>query len=248
MTFQILISTMNGKFFTKDNTLKENILVVNQYTNEPYVGDAVYNYNERGLSKSRNHALEKSHADICLISDDDLEYIEDLKDTVLTAFKENPSADIITFQVISPDGEPFSNYKKDTFWHNKKSIMRVCSVEIALRSEVIKGHHLNFDENFGLGAEFPTGEEVIFLSDALGKSLKVLYVPIPIVIHPLESSGSNYGNMALIQAKGAMFYRLFGSLGYVASALYAYKKNQFSSLNMKDFFLMMLKGIKNYRS
>ena len=207
----------------------------------------LYEYTERGLSRSRNHALGHATGELCLLSDDDLYYKENIESLITHAFEENPTADIITFQIETPDGKPYKNYKTESFWHTKRTVMRVASVEIAFKESAIEENHLRFDENFGLGATFPTGEENIFLSDALDRKLKVLFVPLPIVIHPLESSGGDFNNAKLIQAKGAMLERIFGVSGYAVSFLFALKKYRLSSYSLFGFFRLMIQGAKNYR-
>jgi len=236
MTLQILISTMNSKFMQRAITPPAPYLVINQISPN------------KGLSKSRNQAIEQNSSDIALISDDDLEYKEDIEKIILEAFTNNSNADIITFQVQTPDGLAYKQYKPNSFWHTQKSIMSVSSVEIAFKKASIEKGSLRFDEKFGLGSDFPTGEEIIFLSDALKMGLKILYIPIPIVVHPQESSGKNYDNPKLIEAKGAMFYRLFSFLGYGASWLFTLKKYKSSPYSKMQFFALMHKGIRNYRS
>jgi glycosyltransferase involved in cell wall biosynthesis len=249
MTFKIAIATMDAKVFSNRSHMPTNYLVVNQIKKEAnsIAMPHVYNFQESGLSKSRNHALDLCDSDICLISDDDLEYMNGIEDRILDAFERHKDADIITFQIETPEGEPFKTYAKESFWHSKKTLMRVASVEIALKHKSIMDSGLRFDERFGLGSEFPTGEEIIFLTDALEKGLKILYIPIPIVMHPKESSGSNYHNIKLIEAKGAMFYRMFGISGYPISILYAYKKYKQSPFTLNAFRQLMFAGIQNYK-
>ena len=237
MKLEILISTMNSKFQKRELKPPAPYLIIDQLSSK----------GERGLAKSRNRAIESSFSDICLISDDDLEYFNNLQDNILKAFKENKDADIITFCIKTPNNKPYKRYKNIAFWHTKKTIMRVSSVEIAFRLESINRVNLRFDENFGLGSKFPTGEEIIFLSDAIDRGLKILYLPIDIVVHPIESSGKDYNNKNLIEAKGAMFYRLFGGLGYGVSALFALKKYKESPHSLSKFYTIMLEGIKKFR-
>ena len=249
MTFEILIATMYGTFFEKNNTVPAQYLVINQDDRDAVsIGDKpAFTMSEKGLAKSRNKALALTQADIVHIADDDLGYKENIEKTIIDAFRQYPEADIITFQIETPEGEQFKDYSKEIFWHTSRSIMRTCSVEIALRIQSVKKYNLQFDENFGLGAPFPTGEEIIFLTDAFKKGLKILYIPKPIVIHPKESSGSAYANTALLEAKGAMFYRIFGVRGYAISALYAWKKYRHSPMGMLAFVRYMHIGIKQYR-
>jgi len=237
MELEILISTMDSKFQKREIIPPSKYLVIDQLTKD----------GERGLAKSRNMAIESAEGDICLISDDDLEYIDTLKESIVDSFTKYRDADIITFSIRTPDGRAYKSYKDKEFWHTKKSIMRVSSVEIAFRLDSIRDRGLKFDERFGLGSNFPTGEEIIFLSDALDRGLKILYLPIDIVVHPIESSGKNYESKSLIEAKGAMFYRLFGALGYGVSALFAYKKYRESPYSLIEFYRFMVNGISNFR-
>lgn len=249
MTFQILISTLNGNFLKKTNPIVFDYILINQYDDKKLEVDNnnIYNFRERGLSKSRNHAIDLADADICLISDDDLEYIDDIESVITNAFLENKNADIITFQVQTPDGNMYKKYKPKSYWHTRKTIMSVSSVEIAFRLDSIKNVGLRFDERFGLGSSFPTGEEIVFLTEALKEKLNILYIPLPIVVHPAESSGKNYDSIALIEAKGAMFIKIFNSLGYFVSILFAYKKYRFSPFSFRKFIFIMFAGIRKYK-
>jgi len=249
MTFKVAISTMDGNILKDINNIPLSSLIINQYDITPTKSNLkdFFNFKERGLSKSRNHAIDLCESDICLISDDDIKYMSDIEKTIIHAFKEYPSADIITFQIQTPEGNPFKEYSEKSFWHTKRTIMHVASVEIAFRHHPIVDTQLKFDERFGLGSKYPTGEEIIFLADALNRGLKILYLPIAIVIHPKESSGSNYNNPKLIEAKGAMFHRIFEWKGYFISALYAYKKYQKSPYNLSHFYKLMYLGIQDYK-
>ena len=241
---------MDSKFQKRNCKIGAPYLVIDQ-TETKSINNGnnaeIYSYRERGLSRSRNHTLEHAKGEICLLSDDDLEYKKNIESAILEAFDNNPDADIITFQIETPEGEPFNNYSEKQLIHNKRSIMRAASVEIAFKRSSIEEAGLKFDENFGLGAKFPTGEENIFLSDALDKGLNVLYIPEPIVIHPAESSGQDYNDPGLVQAKGAMFERIFGWQGYGVSFLFAFKKYKESKYSLFGFYSLMLEGAKNYR-
>lgn len=253
MNFNILVSTMNDKFMLrKDIVLDKKYLIINQVNDNyksNYKASNIFSIKEKGLSKSRNKALELCDGDIALISDDDVEYVENLQEIIIRAFEENRDADIITFQIKTPDEKLFKeNYKIFQFTHNIKTIMRVSSIEIAFRVKSIKENKIKFDEKFGLGTNYPTGEEAIFLYGAMKKGLKIIYVPIPIVYHPKESSGGMFkNNPILIKAKGAMFYRIFGIKSYLISLLFAYKKYKMSNYSFFEFFSYMLEGIKKYK-
>lgn len=249
MRFQILISTMNNSFHDRGISIEPHYLVINQITNNnsPIKNDKTLNLFNSGLSVSRNYALEKSKADICMISDDDLTYLPNIEKNIVQVFNTYPDVDIITFKISNADGSDFkNNYAKKPFYHNMRSLMRVSSVEIVLRRHLIE-QGLRFDEDFGLGSDRPTGEEIIFLTDALKKGNKILYYPLSIVCHPTETSGSNYQVKNLAKAKGAMFYRVFSWKSYFLCLLFSlkhYKKTPYSFL---IFYKELLTGIQTYK-
>jgi len=252
LTFKILISTVNDKFMKRKYKPNSDLLIINQLIGKnksEYNEKYIKSFLEKGLSKSRNRAIDLCDSDIALISDDDVEYVENVEEIIKKAFEDNPDADIITFQALRDKNTPFkNNYKKEKFWHNIYTLAKVSSIEIAFRVNKIKNKNIRFDENFGLGSHFPTGEEYIFLTDALKSGLKILYIPIPIVIHPDKSSGEQFlNNPLLIESKGAVFYRVFRIKGYFISFIFALKKHEMANIGFYEFYHLMLQGINKYK-
>jgi glycosyltransferase involved in cell wall biosynthesis len=252
MTFKILISTTDDKFLDRAYVPPADHIIVNQLLNKEksaYSKANFFSYQEKGLSKSRNRAIKHCDSDIALISDDDVDYFENVQEIVIKAFEKNPDADIITFQFLKDDNTLYkTNYKKETFWHDLYTLARVSSVEIAFKVDKIKNLNIYYDEQFGLGSTFPTGEEYIFLSDAFKKGLKILYVPVPILIHKEISSGGQFlNNDALIESKGALFFRIFGSKAYLISLVFAFRKYKLSNVGFIKFYKLMLDGISKYK-
>ncbi len=256
MTLQLLIATMNGQFFQRGYVPPfGNCLVINQVGDqrsepEPSAREhvQVFHYREKGLSRSRNRALQHATTDLCLIGDDDVRYPQSAENIIVDAFNNNPSADIITFQAQTPDGALLNKrYAARQHGHTRRSIMHVSSCEIAFRTASIQSAGLRFDEHFGLGADFPTGEENIFLLDALRCGLNIRYIPVPVVVHSAHSSGSNFFNHDLIAAKGAMFCRMFGAASWLVSLVFAFKKYRLSNVSYRCFYRLMCRGSAAYR-
>jgi glycosyltransferase involved in cell wall biosynthesis len=255
----LLLSTANERINQIDSSLikkYENVELIivhqiyidNKEKSNYYSQEKVFIRNEKGLSKSRNIALAYAEDNICLLCDDDIKLVKNFDNIIFDAYRENPEADVICFQAIDEDGIKFKNYHSKKRWLNIMTLMKVSSIEITFKSMSIQNTNIKFDEEFGLGTEMPTGEESIFLVDAYKKNLKILYVPIPIVIHPLESSGTEWNNEKMIKAKGAMFGRMFGKFGYFFNLLFSLKKY---SLYKKEhsfvvFFGMMNDGLSNF--
>lgn len=212
MVFQVLISTLSTSI-ERFRQYSFPVLVISQGGGSRRVEDSKFSFfefKEKGLSKSRNRALDKAQGDIILFADDDVSFVDDLESKIIRAFEQYPDADVITFRVQTPDGLAYkSSYSDTKFTHTRSSIYKVSSVEIAVRSSSVKKHSIRFDENFGLGAQFKSGEEVIFLNDCLDAGLKVIYVPEVIVFHPLESSGKVL-DASYFRSKGAIIKRLYG--------------------------------------
>lgn len=129
---------------------------------------------ERGLSRSRNRALENSCGDICLICDDDECLVDNYKTIILDAFNTYANADIIAFNFKNP-------YR--TFPLKQKRIgyigaLRLASWQIAFRKKSIIDNHIRFDETMGAGVTMGGGEENKFLMDCLRKGLSIIYLPI----------------------------------------------------------------------
>lgn len=251
MGLEILMATMHKKNISDiDWEYKQtnaDILLINQadFDNSEVAGNIrMLSCKERGSSNSRNLALKNATGDICIIADDDVGYVDGMENIVLGAFEKYPDADIITFQIVTPEGNPFnSGYPSQPQWHNWRSILRCASIEIAFRRDVVLKAGLSLDTNFGLGSKYRVHDEIIFLKDAMDKGLKLLYLPIPIVIHPAESSGTDF-NDHLVTSKGAAFVRLFGLKGMFFNLVFSLKKhseyaNRYSFIK---FLMTMFQG------
>lgn len=162
---------------------------------------------ERGLSKSRNMAIRNASEDICILCDNDVEYLPDYEDKILHAFEEYKDADLIVFYIKRPE-RLAPNYPKAKRM-GYLSVLKIFSPEIAFRKSSIEG--ISFNEIFGAGAKYKMGEENIFLYDCLKRHKKIMYVPVHIATLRDEEStwfsgydrdffinrGANYGAMSI---------------------------------------------------
>jgi glycosyltransferase involved in cell wall biosynthesis len=181
-------------------------------------------YNEKGVARNRNRALENARGEICMLFDDDTDLVPNAAHTIRSAFSLYPDEDILTFQILTPSGMPYKRYGRRSFRHNRFTILRVSEMEIAFRLTAIRAAGLGFDERFGLGSRFPSGEGVAFLHDAISRGLRVRYVPEAVVIHPYDSSGKALEDPSLLYAMGALYRRLYGRCGNVMMAVLFLRK------------------------
>lgn len=161
----------------------------------------------KGLSVNRNLALSRATAPILLVSDDDVAYTNERLQTVIKAFGSHPEADIITFRYESNGSIKFYPDRQASLEHPPKGYF-ISSIEIAMRRESVQ-RKIWFNENFGIGAMFPSGEEDIFIRDCLAAGLKGIYLPVTIARH--DATTTSERNLMLPsrpQTKGAVFLRL----------------------------------------
>lgn len=234
MKLEILISTMNKRNISELNLDKRNIfencLIINQITDEKIKleneeiedkGIRMISYKEKGISSSRNRALENAKGDICLIVDDDLVIKKEYLDNILNSFEKNPEYDVITFQSELPEGGLRKKYSPKEYIHNIYTITKVSSIEIAFRRKNIQ-KKIIFDIKFGCGSLFPGGEEIIFLNDCYKNKLKLKYVPLLNSCHEAESTGNKINKKntkELMYYKGVLARRLYGNKCYLVITL-----------------------------
>lgn len=181
MDFEILMSCMNQEDFTliDQSNIKTNVLAINQCGREGMreeqqdgVVRRMLDSPQKGLSRSRNMALQHARGDFCLIADDDETFVEDVEQIVLRAFRET-GADIVAFEL--------QNYpkriKKTVHRVKKFESLKLSSCQLALRRRAILDVGLEFDVHLGAGTGNGAGEENKFLWDAFRAGLKVYYYP-----------------------------------------------------------------------
>ena len=262
MTLEVLMSTMG---MDPNSSLPEGIkdlhkesidcLLINQVENHKDAFEKneqhlrILSYPEKGLSRSRNRAIQNAHGDIVLLADDDIRYLNGIEKTILGEFQKHEHADIICFQLLKKKGHPYKRYGTATKHINRFDSLRVSSAEIAIRLTSIKKKGVIFDEHFGLGTSLPSGEEQVFLKDALDSDLHVIYVPIPIALHEAASSGeTGWTDKEYRQSKGALLYRLFGGFSTIMMPLFALKKSHLASVSWLQLTRDMFKGRRIFKS
>lgn len=160
-----------------------------------------------GLSKNRNHAFFESSAPLLLISDDDVDYREEWLRTVVAEFASHPEADIIAFRYESEIAEKYYPRYEVSLSHPPKGYF-MASIELAMRRQSVVGS-ISFNENFGIGATFPAGEEDVFVKDCLDAGLVGIFLPVTIVRHEgTTTSERNLMSPDRPRTKGAVFLRL----------------------------------------
>lgn len=223
MSLQVLVSTMNQKNHSiiKKMNIQSDAIIINQTDSndaQEFTSNGCFikflSFKERGVGLSRNNALMRANSDICLMADDDMIYVDGYKDIVIKAFKENQKADIIMFNVPiqKKDGKTIIKVRKSgrvRFYNS----MRYGTVNIAFRKEAILKNNIYFSLLFGGGAQYGSGEDSLFIRDALRNGLKI-YSSTEIIAKIRENKSTWFTgyNEKYFFDKGALFQALGGNL------------------------------------
>lgn len=172
MKIEVLLSTMyqSGFDIVKKCNIKSDAVIVNQCGYDKYEEKEfsfgkvrMYSNTNRGLSKSRNLALNSSVGDICLICDEDVEYVENYVQIVTEAFNTIKDADVIVFNINRVNA---GKRQKEKLFKKIKRIPKFKtygSVHIAFRRKSIVDKNICFNELFGSGSGmYSMAEDSIF--------------------------------------------------------------------------------------
>jgi glycosyltransferase involved in cell wall biosynthesis len=201
---------------------------------------------ERGLSNSRNLALESAQGEICLLADDDIRYLEGYKELVLAAYERHPDADIICFKLATD-----KSYAKKPSRMGYLRSMRIMSDEISFKRQSLLEAGVRFNPLFGAGARYPSGEENILLFRCLDKGLRIYYEPVTIaaLTEERESTWFKGYDEEFFKQKGAVFAELSRRFAFWLALQFAIRKRGLykGSFSTKQVLGFMLEGIRELR-
>jgi len=259
MDLQILVSTMHQEDYSlvERMNIKTDAIIINQCEKND-VNEFNYNdrkikwmfFKERGVGLSRNNALMRANGDICLMADDDMIYTEDYEEIVINAFKDNPKADVILFDVpiYKKDGTIISKVKKNgrVSYHN---CLKYGTVNIAFRREKILKSNICFSLLFGGGARYGSGEDTLFIIDCLKKGLN-MYSNTSIIakIYENQSTWFTGFNEKYFYDRGALFRAISKKTALLLALQFVIRKKNLYKENMstKQALNYMLKGMKEF--
>lgn len=212
----ICVSTVDARVLNNADLIQQltcgraEVVIVNQITGQSTQNDTlraldnspgfkVISTETRGLSKSRNLAMQESKNTWAVLCDDDvlfedggLELLE-----VVVGDTRMPSCGVVVTQLLRGPSRPWRNYSnlsqsiRGTSMKSRFAIQKINSMEMVVNVDNCRDHNLHFRSRWGLGTSpAPGGEEVLFLFDVLRAGLTLRRFGIPLRVHPDESSGS----------------------------------------------------------
>ena len=154
MKLELLLSTMNLKDETENNKLIQkmnvniNTLTINQITNKNIKEtnnltskNKLISVRDKGLSKSRNMAINNSEADICIIADDDVIYKDNFQNIIK---KELISIIMPVFNCAKYLEKTITSVKKQTYTNWELIIIDDASTDNSL--EEIKKNIVGYEK------------------------------------------------------------------------------------------------------
>ncbi|TES53628.1 glycosyltransferase family 2 protein [Halalkalibacterium halodurans] len=220
---EVLVSTMdqNDLSIVDKMNITSDAIIINQSNRHDYIESKLngslirmFSFNERGVGKSRNSALMRSNADICLMADDDMVYVDNYQEIVAKAFEENPNAEMIMFNVPinRKDGKKIVKVKKNgkvRFYNS----LKYGTVNIAFRREAILKANLFFSLLFGGGTRYGSGEDSLFITNSLKKGIKI-YSNTAVIAEIEEGTSSWFSGYSekYFYDRGALFQAIGGNL------------------------------------
>lgn len=261
-SIEYLVSTMNknNEKFVDAMNIKDNVIIINQTEYESIKTIERENQiikfisvKERGLSKSRNKAIENSSSDICVLSDDDFKYYEDSSQKILEAYEKHKDADMIVFYYHT-SGRQQKKFNHKAQKVNYLNALKICSAQITFKRKSIVDNNIKFKEDFGAGTEkYKAGEESIFLYECLKKGLKIYIEPVYILRIEERDNGSAWFegyNKRFFITKGAAYYQMTPMFYWILILQFAIRKRKIyrtDGISTRKVIASMFESSRQYK-
>lgn len=173
----------------------------------------------RGNGMNRNIALLAASDEICLLSDDDMAYVDGYEKIITDEFDKHPDYDVIIFNIgtSTPQYNRIPKVVTKEGWMGKYSKNPFGAPRIAFRLSAVRKSNQMFSLLFGGGSMFSNGQDSLFLRGLLDCGLRVWKSTKFIGDVSFEGSSwfayderkKAYGKGALIQAQPIHFKFLY---------------------------------------
>jgi len=258
MSVQLLVSCVEKNIpeLIRKMHIEGPAVIVNQCQenkDERYASEGVavnvYYRAERGVGRSRNLALSKADQDICLFSDEDIEYCSGYCEKIEAEFEAHPEADGILFQV---EVEPSRKTYQNDSW-GKVGLLncgRYPAYSMAFRREKLQKTGVQFSLLFGGGAKYSNGEDSLFISQLIKAGLHIYKSPVSIGEEiPRPSTWFTGYHEKFFFDRGVLYHFLYGSMAPVWGFRFAFckRKEMCKDIPWQKAFKLILDGIKEGR-
>ncbi|NLL76606.1 MAG: glycosyltransferase family 2 protein [Clostridiales bacterium] len=254
MKLQMLVSAVNQEVLTLADkmNIETDAIIINQcqrfaYDEYEHKGWKVqcYSLKEKGVGLSRNTALMRADADICIFADEDIVYETGYAKKIEEEFSKKKDADILLFNVtVAPARKTYWNEtEKRVRWYNYG---RYPAYSIAAKTEALHSANVSFSLLFGGGARYSNGEDSLFLRDCLKAGLRIYASPIVIGEEIERESTWFHGyNEKFFKDRGVLYRYLYGRMAIPFSLrfLLAHRDEMCREIDWKQAYKWMREGV-----
>jgi len=254
---EVLCATMYQTDFSKitEMNIQSDVIFANQadrYSHEEFefaeYTAKMVTTTQRGVGKNRNLALSYATANICIFADDDVRYIDSYRDRVIAAFEEVPDADVIIFNLTS-QSQRIQRQNKRVKKCSKWNMLGYGTYRIAFKLSKIHKANIWFTQLFGGGCKYASGEDSLWLLEAIRKGLKIYTHPLVIGEVKQEDSTWFKGyNEEYFFGRGTWLQAAFPKIKYLLLFYYMFRLKNLSILPANKMISYMVQGIKAYKN
>lgn len=259
MELEVLVATMGQTDLSLAERMHlcQNAVIANQCGKwdfiQKQIGDKqiqMLSTDTKGVGINRNLSLQLARADILLFADDDVTYYDGALQGVINAFRELPDADVIFFSLdYTRDGEVFEQRRHKTKRLHTWNCLRYGAARMAIRREAVVKHRLAFSTLFGGGCRYSSGEDTLFILDAVRAGLRVYSYDYVLGKCAKDSSSwfSGY-NEKYFYDRGALVACAFPKTKHLMKWYFAWKTGKKAKISLRKALRMMNPGIRGFRT
>ena len=248
---QVLVATMHQKDLSivEKMNIRCDAVIANQADrNEFLIDDGVkmITTNTRGVGLNRNIALLAADAEILLFADDDVVYYDDMPEAVIGAFRENPQADVLIFGMdITRNGQITEHRHLKRQRLHVWNAMRFGTYRIAARKSKLLQHGIMFNQNFGGGCRFSSGEDSLFLKSCFDAGLRVYAHEYVLGTCAKDTSTWFVGyNEKYFYDKGVLMRYLFPRIPRLMAVYFGVRFKHQTEISVNRRIKLMLSGVR----
>lgn len=248
---QVLVATMHQKDLSiaKRMNIRCGAVIANQADRNEILEESDFKMittTTRGVGLNRNIALLASDADILLFADDDVVYNHDMPQAVVAAFQENPQADVLVFGMdMVKNGRIFERRHLKNRRLYVFNAMRFGTCRIAVRRKSLLWANILFNQNFGGGCSFSSGEDSLFLKACFDRGLKVYAHEYVLGTCAKDTSTWFAGyNEKYFYDKGVLMRFLFPRVAHVMALYFAIRFKRQTKITVVKRIQLMQEGVR----
>lgn len=256
MKVQTLVVTINqtDHSLTEKMNIQTNAVVGNQCDRDAvevfdYNGNTItyLSHKTTGVGRNRNTVLMRADAEICILADDDMTFLDGYEKRVMQWFEEIPKADVLIFNLQESVPRRYAHRQVERIsWYNYR---RYGAARIVFRRDAVLRNGIHFNVMFGGGSPYSCGEDTLFLDACLKAGLKIYGVPDTLAsIQDGDSTWFTGYHDKYFFDRGVLYYTLSKRLcGLLAIHNCIKHRKRYAQYGWLNAILQMMKGIRSVK-